>query len=346
MLRPRLRHPVSARTTVPAAAGLVVALAAAACSSGGGSTASSAAAESIAGQGARSAVGAPATPAQPGGPSTAQSGAQAGGATKGAPPLDPASVPGAGTLARRAQISLQVKNIGHAVASVRAETIAANGIVLDESVGSGDGPPLPVPEGMPSTPTTSSTASPSTYAEITVSVPSERLDQVVADLSGLGKLVRATSTSDDVGAQLVDTQSRLATLRTSVDRVRAFLAAAKDLGQIVTLESELTRRESDLESMEAQLAALKGSVARSPIDVSLTTLPVTTPRPNPQHASGFLAGLTAGWHAFTAALVAALTVVGAVLPFAVLALVLGLPVWWARRRRRLDATAPELAAPR
>ncbi len=74
-------------------------------------------------------------------------------------------------------------------------------------------------------------------------------------------------------SQIVDTQSRLATMRVSVARVRGFLDNAKDLTQVVTLEAELTRRESDLEALEAQLASLKGSVARSPVQVSLTTQP-------------------------------------------------------------------------
>jgi hypothetical protein len=54
----------------------------------------------------------------------------------------------------------------------------------------------------------------------------------------------------------------------------------------------------------------------------------------PAHTTGFLAGLRNGWAAFTGSVSVLLTVLGAVLPFAVLAAVIGVPVWlWLRRRR-------------
>ena len=62
--------------------------------------------------------------------------------------------------------------------------------------------------------------------------------------------------------------------------------------------------------------------------------------------SGFLAGLTAGWNGLKATVVAVATVVGAVLPFAVLALLIGIPTWLlVRRMRRTPAAAPAQAAP-
>ncbi|HET7823328.1 MAG TPA: hypothetical protein VFL10_17535, partial [Ornithinibacter sp.] len=63
---------------------------------------------------------------------------------------------------------------------------------------------------------------------------------------------------------------------------------------------------------------------------------------------GFLAGLKAGWTAFTGSVTVLLTVVGALLPFAVvLALVLVPLVLWLRRRTpRTPVTAqPAVPAP-
>jgi Flp pilus assembly protein TadB len=120
-------------------------------------------------------------------------------------------------------------------------------------------------------------------------------------------------------------------MQASVDRVRALMTRATDLTQVVALESELSRRQADLEALESQLAALKDSVAMSPVQVSLTTVPGVIAT---DAGTGFLAGLTHGWRAFTASVVVVLTVLGAVLPFAVLALVVGIPLWWWLRRRR------------
>jgi hypothetical protein len=316
------------RTTLPAL-GVVVALAVAGCSAGGGSSSSSA---------ATMRVGMPAEgPASGTSDSVGQSPGKAAGVPSPATTVNPTVLQvGQDALARRATIALQVKNIGQAVAKVRASTAAAEGIVLAESIGTADGP-VPLAD--------SSKVTATTYGEITISVPSDRLDAVIDDLSTVGKVIRSTSTSENVGAQIVDTQSRLETMRVSVERVRAFLKDAKDLTQIVTLEAELTRRQSDLEALEAQLASLKGSVARSPIEISLTTEPgVIAP---PETATGFLAGLKGGWTAFTASLSVLLTVVGALLPFAVVAAFLAMPLWWYLRRRRVGTVgnAPPAVLP-
>jgi hypothetical protein len=332
------RHLTTGSTRIPLRAGfglgLVAALALAACSSGSGSTASSGAAPNhAAGSVAR---GAPA--AGDGTNGAAQS--SAGGSGKSLAPttagVDTTALhAGQEALARRATIALQVKDIGRAVAKVRATSAAAQGIILAESIGTSGGPdPVPL--------TDSTKVSATTYAEITLSVPSDQLDGVLDDLASVGKVIQSTSSSDDVGSQIVDAQSRLATMRVSVARVRGFLDNAKDLTQVVTLEAELTRRESDLEALEAQLASLKGSVARSPVQVSLTTQPAVIVPPHP--ATGFFAGLKGGWSAFVASVAVLLTVVGAVLPFAVLAALLGLPVWWFLRRRRVSTPPPVVSA--
>ena len=270
-----------------------------------------------------------------GAPAQPSSGAKGSGASgSAAQQVSPASLRAAQQqLARRASVALEVKNIAQAVARVRATTAASDGIILSENIGTTDGT-APLAE--------RSKVSATTYGEITVSVPSSRLDAVVADLASVGTVLRSTTASEDVGSQIVDTQSRLETMRVSVARVRAFLDQAKGLDQVVALEAELTRRQSDLEALEAQLAALKDSVAMSPVQVSLTTQPeVVQPR---KADTGFLAGLRSGWDAFTGSATVALTVVGAVLPFAVLLALVGLPLLvWLRRRRPL--AAPPAALP-
>ena len=144
---------------------------------------------------------------------------------------------------------------------------------------------------------------------------------------------RSTS-SQDVTAQYVDTQSRQKTMRASVERVRALMSQAKDLGQVVVLESELSRREADLESLESQLSVLTSSVQMSPVTVILST-----PASTPVTSTGFLAGLRSGWDAFTRSTTGLVTVLGAVLPFAVLFSVIGAGVvWWLRRRHPASAT--------
>jgi len=318
------------RATTAITAAVLLSLTVAACAGGGSSGSSDSAAggpqagltDESGGRAADSPDGATASPGAPEGPAKGSSGSAAGSVTAANLAASQES------LARRASIALQVKNIGQTVAKVRAATSAAEGIVLSENIGTANGD-APLAESAKVTATT--------YAEITISVPSMELDRVLAELGSIGTVIRSTSSSENVGGQIVDTTSRLQTMRVSVERVRAFLEDAKDLNQIVSLEAELTRRQSDLEALEAQLASLKGSVARSPIQISLTTQPGAIAEEPDQ--AGFLVGLKGGWEAFTGSVSVLLTVLGAVLPFLVLFGLLGLPVWWfLRRRRPVDPT--------
>ena len=170
-------------------------------------------------------------------------------------------------------------------------------------------------------------------AELTLRVPPERFDEVLRQLAALGEeRSRATST-EEVGDELVDLESRLATQRASVERVRALLAEASDLGQVVQVEAELTRRTADLESLQARLAALSERVGMSTVVLRLDS------EDSPASAAGapgFLDGLRGGWDALLASARVAGAVVGALLPFLPL---LALAAYGAHRLRRRPAAA-------
>ena len=113
------------------------------------------------------------------------------------------------------------------------------------------------------------------------------------------------ASTDDVTAQYVDTESRVKTMQASVDRVRALMSQATKLGEIVALEAELSRRQADLEATQSQLAALKDSVALAPVEVRLSTDEQVLAEAD--DSTGFLAGLKAGWTAFTGSVTVLLT---------------------------------------
>ena len=68
-----------------------------------------------------------------------------------------------------------------------------------------------------------------------------------------------SSQSQDVTDAYTDTQARIEPMKDSIARVRALMAKATDLQQIVLLESELTRRQADLDSLHQRLAELDRS---------------------------------------------------------------------------------------
>ena len=220
-------------------------------------------------------------------------------------------------LARRATIALTVPDVDTAAGQVRTIAAAARGIVLAEAISSEpDSPEL------------------GGFSTITISVPTDALDDTMDRLAAVGEVHSRNTSTEDVTGQYVDTQSRIETMQASVERVRALMAEATRLADIVSLEAELSRRQADLESLQAQLAALEDAVDLAPIEVTLST--DETALEDRDDDTGFLAGLAAGWDAFTASVTVLLTALGALLPFAVLAALVAVPllVWWRRRGTR------------
>jgi hypothetical protein len=117
------------------------------------------------------------------------------------------------------------------------------------------------------------------------------------------------------------------------------LAKATTIGEIVSIESELTQREADLESLEAQQAKLGDLTTLSTITVTLLGPQAKqAAAKKTEHKSGFVAGLSRGWHTFLASMAWLLTVVGAILPFAI---GIALLAWLARLLvRRMQARRP------
>jgi uncharacterized iron-regulated membrane protein len=148
----------------------------------------------------------------------------------------------------------------------------------------------------------------------------------------LGTTVNRSSSSRDVTSTYVDTQSRLTTMRAGLDQLRALLAKTTTLDQIVTLETEISRRQADVDSLQAQLNTLDKKVSMSTLTVTLVTAAQVVVAE--EDGTGFVGGLRHGWAAFLTTLGGILTVLGAVLPFVALLALLGLPVyvWWLRRR--------------
>lgn len=221
------------------------------------------------------------------------------------------------TLVRTATLELSAKDVGKTVGDARDIAATEGGYVGREQVQEKS-------------------------ATFTLHIPSDRFDQALDELSELGKVISREQTAEDVTEQVVDLESRIATQRASVDRVRALLARAGTVDEIVRIEQEVTTREADLESLEQRRQALAGQAAMSTvtIQVSRTGAP---PVVKQEDTGGFLTGLSDGWGAFVDAGAVTLRVIGAVLPFVV---VLGVPVAlvyrWHRRRR---TTAPVASQP-
>jgi hypothetical protein len=175
-----------------------------------------------------------------------------------------------------------------------------------------------------------------TRADMTLRVPTDKLDAVIDRVKNEGDVVSVTMDTQDVTRQVIDVNSRVASARASVERIRTLLSQANTLGEVVRIESELSQREADLESLLAEQRQLSDQTAMATLTVTVLGPQAVTPAA--EDTTGFVPGLQRGWDALVDVVVVALTTIGLLLPFLVIvALVVG-PItaaWYRRRRRQL-----------
>jgi hypothetical protein len=165
-------------------------------------------------------------------------------------------------------------------------------------------------------------------ATLVLRIPSSNLDATLADLKRLGTVDSATLNATDVTTQSKDIDGRITALQASVDRLLALMAKATTTADLITIESTLSDRQAQLDSLRAQQKALADQVAMSTITLDLHakgTVPAATP-------TTFWSGLTAGWDALVATVNGLLVALGAVLPWLVVLGILGGIAWWIVRR--------------
>ncbi|HVF04013.1 MAG TPA: DUF4349 domain-containing protein [Frankiaceae bacterium] len=169
---------------------------------------------------------------------------------------------------------------------------------------------------------------------LTLRVPPDEFTEVSDALAKLGAVADRSVATDDVTGEVADVEGRLKAARASTERVRGLLRRANTISEVTTLESELNEREAALESLQTRQRALAGKTSLASLTVTFTKPPPPVQAaPKLDGAGGFTSGLNAGWRVFRTTVSVLLVILGAVLPFALLALVVAAPVYVLRRRR-------------
>lgn len=214
-------------------------------------------------------------------------------------------------LARTATMSLTVTDPAKAAVDIRAAAEAAGGWVTRESVISEKRDGVYLKSSL-----------------VTVSVPGAKLAGTMDDIARTGTETSRAVEGVDVTGQLVDLDARISAVRDSIARIKELMAKTGTITEIAAVENDLTTRQTELEKMLAQQKNLAGRVAMAPITVTLNPNTVVA-EPNPLQQL-FLPA----WNAMRVSLAAILTLVGGLLPFALIA---GLVAWpilaWSRRRK-------------
>ncbi|MER5962706.1 DUF4349 domain-containing protein [Streptomyces sp. NPDC002057] len=248
----------------------------------------------------------------------------AGAGAEKAPAETSTKAPAPQHVIRTASLSVEVGDVAKALATARRVAAGAGGHVENETTERGD----------------------DTYvtSHIVLRVPQERYDSVLGELAGTGKLLARKADAKDVTEQVVDVESRIATQRASVARVRALMQRAERLADVVTLEGELSRRQADLESLLAQQSSLKDRTSLATIALDLTEKAEPRAEEAEEGRPGFGDALSGGWNALVGALAWIGIVLAALAPWLAVALI-AFAVWRyvVRPRRTPRAPAPEPA---
>ncbi|WP_165367329.1 DUF4349 domain-containing protein [Phytoactinopolyspora endophytica] len=179
---------------------------------------------------------------------------------------------------------------------------------------------------------------------LTLRIPTDEYADAVEDLQELGEVVHRDTETEDVTQDVVDTESRISSQRQSIARIRELLGEATDLSDVIDIESELARREADLDALLSRQERLSDLTSLATVNVTFSENDDEEEEED-EEAFGFIRGLSGGWDAFTTTLSVGAGVIAATLPFLVLLALIAVPTWIWFRRRRPQSPAARTATP-
>jgi hypothetical protein len=236
---------------------------------------------------------------------------------------------GTGTTARLAPASDVIYTAQLTVRASSVSSAAAKAAQIAESAG-----------GYVSNETTS--ANPDHPSEATASVqlkiPVGAYQATLGQLAGgLGTQLSLQQQAQDVTEQVADVNSQVTSDQAAIVQLRALLARAGSVGDLLNVQNQINAEESSLESMQAQQRALDHEVTYATLTLTILGPQAKALVHHPKTPPSLASGLSAGWRAFRVAVSWALALLGALAPFAALAALAVYVIYrgrrWAIRRR-------------
>ncbi|WP_182113452.1 DUF4349 domain-containing protein [Actinotalea sp. JY-7876] len=180
------------------------------------------------------------------------------------------------------------------------------------------------------------------WAELVARIPADEVTETLEELKGLGEVRDTSIQSEEVTDQVRDLDARIRALEISITRLEELLGRAGTVSEIVEAEQVLTERQSELEVLLGQQAALADDIALSTFRIEMWTEGAAPEEP----ATGFWAGLVNGWNALLATLTGLLQAIGTLLPWLAFAALVAAVVLFVRRALPRRRAARPSATPR
>jgi hypothetical protein len=178
-----------------------------------------------------------------------------------------------------------------------------------------------------------------------VKVPFAAYQATLSALSTrLGTRISVSQQAQNVTETVADVTSRVTSAQAAITQLRALLARAGSVGDLLTVQNQIDQEESDLESLQSRERALSDETSYATLTLVLVSKPPGTVKKR-KVAGGFAGGVEAGWHGLRVLVSLLLTGVGAALPFAALAALAGYGAYRTRRWLLRRRAAPPAAGP-
>lgn len=104
----------------------------------------------------------------------------------------------------------------------------------------------------------------------TVRVPAEAFDELCLQAGELCQLNYINRSAEDISESYYDTESRLETQKTKLSRLQELLSRAESMEDIITIESEISETELNIERLTGTLRSYDSLVSYSTVSISLS----------------------------------------------------------------------------
>ncbi len=111
----------------------------------------------------------------------------------------------------------------------------------------------------------------------TLRIPALRLEEAMARIEALGKILQRSLTTQDVTLQFVDMNSRLRNLEKTEGRLLAHLEQSGDMQAILNVEKEIDRVRGEIETVQGRINDLANQIGFATVRVTLAATPSVGP---------------------------------------------------------------------
>lgn len=137
-------------------------------------------------------------------------------------------------------------------------------------------------------------------ASYTIRVPAEKYEEFLDQAGELCHVLRRNSTAEDISEQYYDIAGRLKTQQTKLARLQELLKQAKNMEDLITIETAISDTETQIEYLSGTLQRYDGLVDYATVDIQLQEVYrlSNTEEPVKGFGSRFITALKSGWENF------------------------------------------------